>query len=487
MLTAVYCTRQSNPKHKEYLIKTSGLHKNIEIIEIVNNGEALTKSYNRGLALAKNDIVVFLHDDIEFDNNNWGNKIIKHFEKYKDFGILGLAGTTDIPVSGRWWEDRQKMVGIVNHKQDGKKWESRYSKSWNDEIKEVVTVDGLFFAIHKQRIKNNFDEHIDGFHFYEIDFMLSNYLQGVKIGVMFNIRVTHMSVGMTNDEWERNRLQFVEKYKDKLPQNLVPEFYYHSEISNPDSKVKVKVIVQSHGVPEDFKILYTRIMSYNHPNLEILLVSDAKNYDTLKDVKFKGVRVYEGFYDTLPKNLSILKFEDDFITKDDELLFFMNENCELMTNIFSNFSKIYSRDKNSFGCGFPLSYNENKTIFSSRLDILTNKDGKIAINMKDSGSYYNVYNGFSETPFGNLSDCFVTTGGNIRALDWFKLNYETPLYFNEFALKLALRGKRVYTDTNSIVLQKSFVGQTTIQQDFQSLISFIGSEKKLQALVKLVQ
>jgi hypothetical protein len=62
MITVVYCTRETNPEHKEHLIKSSGLHKHIEVIEIINNGESLTHAYNRGLKQAKNDIVVFCHD-----------------------------------------------------------------------------------------------------------------------------------------------------------------------------------------------------------------------------------------------------------------------------------------------------------------------------------------------------------------------------------------------------------------------------------------
>ena len=60
-----------------------------------------------------------------------------------------MAGTTNMPKSGMWWEDRTKMYGIVNHESDGKKWESRYSDSLQNEIKEVVVVDGVFIAINK--------------------------------------------------------------------------------------------------------------------------------------------------------------------------------------------------------------------------------------------------------------------------------------------------------------------------------------------------
>lgn len=486
MITVIYCTREPNPTHTSEIIKSSGLGKKIEVIEIVNNGESLTKAYNRGLSQATNDIVVFLHDDIEFDTKGWGNKIIKHFEENPEFGILGLAGTTDLPATGRWWDDRSKMVGIVNHKHEGKKWESKYSKSWENEITEVVTVDGLFFAIHKKRIKNVFDENVVGFHFYEIDFVFSNHLNGVRVGVMYNIRVTHKSIGMTNQQWDDNRVQFIEKYKDKLPYQFVPDFYIPKKSLNLNLKPKIKVVIQSSGDITNFETLYKNILSFNYPTLKIALISNEDNYDELKDLSFNQVTIFEGYYNSLPKNLSILKFEENFIEKDDELVFFMNDNAEIISNIFANFAKIYSSNKNAFGGGFPLSYNQDKTIFCSKLEIMTNKDMKVAINMKDGGSYYNICNGFTTSGIGNLSDCFVTTANNLKSLDWFKLNYTTPLFFNDFALRLHLRNKLVYNDTNSMIVQKSFSGQTNIQEDFQSLINFIGTDKKLQALVKQI-
>ena len=486
MISVVYCTRETNPQHTADIMKSSGLPKQIEVIEIVNNGEALTKAYNRGLKLASNDIVVFMHDDIEFENNGWGNKLIKHFDNNPEFGILGLAGTTDLPETGRWWDDRSKMVGIVNHKHEGKKWESRYSKSWNNDLTEVVVVDGLFFAVHKKRIKHVFDENIDGFHFYEVDFVVSNYLSGVKVGVMYNIRVTHRSIGATNEQWESNRKQFVEKHKDSLPAKFIPDFYRIKDNGSQNLKPSIKVIVQSFGNVETFKSLYNSIMSFQYPNLKVILVTNDSTYDEFKDISLANVTVFEGFYDSLPKNLSILKFEEGFITKNDELIFLMNDNVEIISNIFANFSKIYSTNKNSFGGGFPLSYNVDKTIFCSKLEILTNKDNRVAINMKDGGSYYNICNGYSTGAIGNLSDCFVTTATNLKALDWFKLNYSTPLFFNEFSLRLHLRGKTVYNDSNSLIVQKSFAGQTGIQEDFQSFINFIGTEPKLQTLVKKI-
>jgi len=217
MITVVYCTRKTNPEHKEHLIKSSGLHKHIEVIEIINNGESLTKSYNKGLKQAKNNIVVFCHDDLNIETKQWGNKLIKQFEKNPEYGVIGVAGTKYMASSGQWWEDKRKMYGRVKHTHEGKSWLSAYSDDLGLGLEEVVIVDGVFFAVDKTRLKTNFNESVEGFHFYDVTFCFENYLKGVKIGVSTIVRVNHKSIGMTNESWDKNRIIFAETFKENLP------------------------------------------------------------------------------------------------------------------------------------------------------------------------------------------------------------------------------------------------------------------------------
>lgn len=226
MVTIVYCTREHNPEHTEHLRKTSGLHKHAQIIEIINNGESLTKCYNRGLEQAENDIVVFCHDDIEMKNNGWAKKLVRHYEKNPEHGILGVAGTKSLSKTGRWWDDKRAMYGRVEHTHQGKSWLSKYSADQGNRIEDTVIVDGVFFSVHKGRIEENFDESVEGFHFYDVDFCFRNYLKGVKVGVHTNIKINHMSIGQTNDQWEENRKAFAEKFEDKLPVKIKETFEY---------------------------------------------------------------------------------------------------------------------------------------------------------------------------------------------------------------------------------------------------------------------
>ncbi len=181
MISIVYSTKKDKPDFIKQIKSTCGV-KNIDIIQIINDGEmSLTQAYNKGLEKAENDIVVFCHDDIIFNTKNWGRKLKSIFDKNPEYGIIGIAGTTDL-VDGRWWTIKESMNGIVSHQHEGRRWTNYYSKDQGRKITDMVVLDGLFFAIDKNKIKHTFDEDFDGFHFYDLSFCFPNYLDGVKIG-----------------------------------------------------------------------------------------------------------------------------------------------------------------------------------------------------------------------------------------------------------------------------------------------------------------
>lgn len=285
MISVVYCTRQTNPEHKEHLIKSSGLHKHLEIIEIINNGESLTTAYNRGLKQATNDIVVFCHDDISIETKQWGNKLLKMFEKHPQYGILGVAGSKQMPVSGRWWETPRKMYGRVAHTHEGKTWLSTYSDDLNQEVEETVSVDGVFFAIDKTKIKKPFNEEVVGFHFYDVTFCFENYLEGVKVGVTTIVRINHKSIGMTNDEWENNRQQFAENFKNNLPVDIKKVFR-----KGESPKILISTVNINTGMVEQEYIL-DLVKKLKKENCDVTIASaiDKKTETLLKQM---GVKIF---------------------------------------------------------------------------------------------------------------------------------------------------------------------------------------------------
>ena len=485
MITIGFSTRSDNQKYIDYLIKTSGL-KNVEVIQKINNGEkSLSEVYNEILNESSNDYVVLCHDDLEFETKDWGRKIIKHFQK-TDFGILGVAGTTEIPVSGMWWEDKRKMIGIVNHKHDGKKWESKYSKSWGDEINECCFVDGLFIAINKNKIKDNFDESVDGFHFYDVHFSVNNFLNGVKIGVIYNIRLTHLSIGQTNDKWEENRKLFEKKYEDKLPLQSNTNLEYESKDFKYINKLNLKIILNSSDSFDHTKKLIEKIKSFNLPNYSINLISNETNFEELKTLGGEKIKVYEGFFNELSKNLSVLKWEEDFISEKDDLIFFIDKNIDLINNIFTSISKIYHSEKSNFGCVFTASLNNDLTIHSTDFNIFKNQNNQFGLNLKHNGSIYNIFDGYKSSSFGNLSDVFVTTYNFLKINDWFDIQFETNVSFNDFAIKCLLKNKKVFVDTDSVTTQESFNNNEKFSADLNKLLQIVMSNQKTQNLIQTV-
>lgn len=217
LVTVVISTRKRDENYFKHVRKMFS-HPKTQILMYENEGKmSLADVYNKGLEESENDIVVFMHDDLILQTTNMTPKIVKMFDKFPEYGIIGIAGTTDL-VNGRWWEIRKSMYGKVGHAKDGKTWMSKYNnETFVDYLKDVVCIDGLFMMVHKNRIKSKFDSDFKGYHFYDIPFCVQNYKAGVKIGLTTKFDVVHKSIGETNVQWEQNKIFFEEKFKDLLP------------------------------------------------------------------------------------------------------------------------------------------------------------------------------------------------------------------------------------------------------------------------------
>ena len=217
VVSVVISTRNIDDEYLKHVEKMFS-HPKTEILIYENDGQmSLTQVYNKGLKESVNDIVVFMHDDLILETSNMSPKIVKLFEKHPEYGIIGIAGTDKL-TSGMWWQNRENMFGVVGHIHEGKRHVNHYSKGvFNDVLKDVVIVDGLFFMVRKSLLKKEFNEQFEGFHFYDISFCVENQFEGVKIGLTTKFGVTHKSIGMTNKQWEKNKLLFEALFEKRLP------------------------------------------------------------------------------------------------------------------------------------------------------------------------------------------------------------------------------------------------------------------------------
>jgi hypothetical protein len=224
-------TDEENQKFIDHLKSTAGMNIHVECIKNMKQ-YSLTEAYNLGwkkldeLDLGK-ELIVFCHNDIKILTKDWAKRLLGIFRNYSDFDIIGIAGSDQLLEHGVWYLNEQGKVYSQNTHMFGRVWhtvglrneESIYSTKING-IKDVVIVDGLFFAVNGETIAKRFNEEIKGFHYYDVSFSFENYLEGCNIGVTDKISVVHQSVGMTNQQWEENRKQFVSLYKDELPVSI---------------------------------------------------------------------------------------------------------------------------------------------------------------------------------------------------------------------------------------------------------------------------
>jgi hypothetical protein len=413
MITVGYSTRKHNPEFIEYLKISSGV-KNIEVIEKINTGnKSLSQTYNEILSESKNNIVVLCHDDIYFDSKKWGEKILKQFQK-TNYGILGVAGTTLLPESGQWWEDPSKMVGIVNHENEGKKWESRYSEDIGIKIQKTVIVDGLFIGIDKTRIKKTFDENVKGFHFYDVDFCFNNFLEKVEVGVVFNVRITHKSIGQTNEQWNENRKLFSENFKNNLPSKIT---------LNSNDDLKLLFFIENHSdYIEEFKLLTKSnkeiVVISNNINKENVKILNKLRVKSFKDTEIPGFRLGDG-KSTIKTSNGTIKAELGQYYKisniNYDLIFSDNfENLNKIKVLYPFVPKIFNiKDENK------IPYHDSIINYLTFKDNTINNLGDVIINslneLKPKTQKVKILSGFSErggstTALINLTNLFNENG-----------------------------------------------------------------------------
>lgn len=270
-LSVVISTKQRNEYFISHIKATSGFKENIEVLVYENNNEySLSELYNKGLKESQSNIVLFIHDDIIFETLYWGKKLLKHFKRNPEYGIIGIAGTTHL-INGKWWTLRKNMVGSLNHVQNNRKYLTQYSPLQGNKLKDVVIIDGVFMCVDKNKIKSNFNEDFKGFHFYDIPFCVDNYLSGVKIGVVTDIVITHKSIGVVNQSWGDSKLQFEKEYINKLP--LISG---KKDIQKPS----FNILIRTSNREEGFNNILSQLKSQTYQNFTLYVsVDNQTSYD----------------------------------------------------------------------------------------------------------------------------------------------------------------------------------------------------------------
>lgn len=459
-LTIVFSTRTDNPEFIKHLESSCGVE-GAEILQYVNKGKySLTEVYNRAVREAKNNIIVFSHDDVIFKSSDgWGQKVLDHFEN-SGYCILGKAGTTGLTASGRWWDRFHLMVGRVWHQQTDPmtgricKWESIYSGNFGDKIIETILVDGLFFAVNREKIKKGFDETFTGFHFYDIDFSFSNHLEGVKVGVIFDIEITHKSIGMTNQEWESNRVRFVNKWKDILPYDIIPQPIceeFDMEFTE-DPKVAVIALTKDNSDHPPCHV-NSILQKTKYSNYKIYIgrlgSGDAASCGAQYEQENIGriITIRQCGNNPAKANNLIVR---DHIDKDTDLLLFCHDDIQLLNDAVSRCIRIYLDNKNNAGTiGIRLHFPDG-SIQHAGISLYVDGDNQFRFSHAGHKSYYSYSPGVRENVTGTTDAFMMVHRDLFLSLGGFTECYEGTFHDIELNLKAIMSGKVNYFSGDAV-------------------------------------
>jgi GT2 family glycosyltransferase len=476
MITIIYSTHKDfdyNTKFQQHLLQTVGLD-NVQILQYENyNQYSLSELYNKGIEESINNIVVCCHNDIRLEKN-WGIKLLKDFEDNPDFGIIGKAGSCYFSESGVYWERlNQTMVGqVYHHPENQKKWLSQYSPKLPFLV-PVVTVDGLFISFDKTKIKHGFDESYGKFHFYDHGFSIPNYLDGVKIGVTSSFEITHQSVGQPNEEFWESRNKFLEKWRDKLPLDLLPTRLNVPEIKEKPIKNigKVAVIIPTKGKINLLKqCLESFIEHSNSQSYHIFVadtgsneeeISELKNYITENSTKVSITLIEYDYYNFAKINNDVV---NNHVNNEYEYLLFCNNDIKILNNVIYGMLKIMKENPRTGTVGCRLHY-ENNTIQHGGVFAAVNKNGQLMIDHYNLKSYYN-YSTTIKKVFGNTAALMMIRKNVFEKCGGFNEQYTTCFEDVELNAKCLLMGYENYFDGS--LVSYHFESQTRGKDDVNS-------------------
>jgi hypothetical protein len=209
--------------------ETIGVECEVLVYNNSSDSKGICSVYNKLSSKAKYEYLCFVHEDVSFHTENWGTKLIAHFEADENIGLIGIAGgkfKSAAPSSWFPWfpdivsNDRIPVMNIKQHHKN--KLITHDHKNLAKEVRaKVAVVDGVWLCCTQSTFKKaKFDEKLlKGFHCYDIDFSLA-VNQFADVVVVFDILVEHFSYGNYNRQWVEASYQLHKKWKWNLPLNF---------------------------------------------------------------------------------------------------------------------------------------------------------------------------------------------------------------------------------------------------------------------------
>ena len=208
--------------------QTVGCAYELLIFENANGRKSICQVYNEGASQARYPLLCFMHEDVAFQKEGWGNVVIELFNKNSRLGVLGIAGSTYKSVTPSGWFAYSHVIEmehsnlVQSYKYKGSETVQNTRNPSNTNPAKVATVDGVWMCTTKNiALCHPFDEKTyQKFHCYDIDFCIT-VGRFYDIAVTYDVLLHHLSDGNFDGEWMRETMKMHKKWKDALPVSTI--------------------------------------------------------------------------------------------------------------------------------------------------------------------------------------------------------------------------------------------------------------------------
>lgn len=185
----------------------------VEIVSIKDT-TSMTNGYNRAIRLNDAKYKVYLHQDVFIINKSFIQDCLNIFSD-KKVGMIGVAGSAQIPPNGIWWES------VLNF---GKVYESHTGiihllsfRNVESEFEEVQCIDGLIM-ITQYDIPWR-EDIFAGWHFYDLSQSLEFIRAGYKVIIPSQNKpwcIHDCGFTIVGDDYHLYRQLFLNEYGEDL-------------------------------------------------------------------------------------------------------------------------------------------------------------------------------------------------------------------------------------------------------------------------------
>lgn len=220
MLSVVIVSNRENNAKKiiENIAATVGIAH--EIIQITEIKAGISHCYNEGAKKSVFPHLCFVHDDVLFHTNGWGEEVTACLQNGQT-GMVGTMGGRYKSAFGAGWRDGEWTSFRMNVVDAASGKHLLYNPN-QEQQSEVVSLDGAFLCCTKEHWQQHpfDDQNFTGFHFYDLDICLQMRRAGLKNYALFAVELAHLSQGRKDAAFLNDYLTFQAKWKNSLPVSL---------------------------------------------------------------------------------------------------------------------------------------------------------------------------------------------------------------------------------------------------------------------------